>query len=281
MVKSKYSWTEEKIERYIKEGRGTGELSEYKPWLTIQDVPSKGKVRRVKGWKTKRNHHLLSKLERNFFYICEWSDHIIDTREQFPLDRIETLRIANEIGVRHPFDKDTETPIVMTTDFLLTIRQNGNLTYLARTIKPSEYLEDPRVIEKFEIELRYWTERKVDWKIVTEADLSDVFFRNMEAIRDSYFLTDEEDVTLLNTYFNFLQFSTKKVPWKSLLECSEEFDREYNLDSGTAIAFTRHLIASKKLIIDIMKKIDFRRTKLEEITLCGNKVDDVYEYFIS
>jgi len=41
MDKRTNKWTEEKIARYHAEGRGSGELSNYKPWLTIQDFPSK------------------------------------------------------------------------------------------------------------------------------------------------------------------------------------------------------------------------------------------------
>ena len=59
-AKTPKGWTEAKIARYVKEGRGQGELSTYKPWLTIQDVPSSGRVHRVMGWKTEREHHFLS-----------------------------------------------------------------------------------------------------------------------------------------------------------------------------------------------------------------------------
>lgn len=48
MGKRVYEWTEKKIEKYIKEGRGEGELSNYKPWLTIQNVSSSGNNNRLK-----------------------------------------------------------------------------------------------------------------------------------------------------------------------------------------------------------------------------------------
>lgn len=44
MPKRQTGWTEAKISRYLKEGRGQGELALYKPWLTVQDVPSMGRV---------------------------------------------------------------------------------------------------------------------------------------------------------------------------------------------------------------------------------------------
>lgn len=55
------------IEKWIKEGRGSGIGSDYKPWIRIQDVSSLGRSHRLKGIKTKRKHEFLSDLERNYF----------------------------------------------------------------------------------------------------------------------------------------------------------------------------------------------------------------------
>lgn len=41
MAKYRVPWSEEKIAKYISEGRGSGESKEYKPWLTVRYVPSK------------------------------------------------------------------------------------------------------------------------------------------------------------------------------------------------------------------------------------------------
>ena len=40
---------------------------------------------RLKGIRTNRQHEFLSGLERNYFHITEFSESIIDVREQFPL----------------------------------------------------------------------------------------------------------------------------------------------------------------------------------------------------
>lgn len=89
-----------KIEKWIKEGRGTGIGSEYKPWLNIQDVASMGRSTRLKGIKTNRQHEFLSDLERNYFYLTEYSDFVVDIREQFPLLPLEeTIVIADELGI--------------------------------------------------------------------------------------------------------------------------------------------------------------------------------------
>lgn len=106
------------IEKWIKEGRGSGVGIDYKPWLKIQDVSSLGRSTRLKGIKTNRQHEFLSDLERNYFYLTEYSDEVIDIREQFPLLPLEeTIVIADELGIKHPTDLKTGKPIVMTTDF--------------------------------------------------------------------------------------------------------------------------------------------------------------------
>ena len=48
-----------------------GELMEYKPWIQIQDFPSKGIVSRVKGRTTGRIHHLMSNLELRYFLLLD------------------------------------------------------------------------------------------------------------------------------------------------------------------------------------------------------------------
>ena len=85
MAKRNRGMTKEAILKRWKEGYGQGESSQYKPWLTIQDVPSNGQVNRPLGWKTGRVHHLMSLNELRYFYLLEWSPVVADIREQFPL----------------------------------------------------------------------------------------------------------------------------------------------------------------------------------------------------
>lgn len=64
MAKHRLNWSEEKYNRFIKEGRGQGIGKEYKPWLTVQDYPSLGRVSRVFGWKTGRCPCKINSAER-------------------------------------------------------------------------------------------------------------------------------------------------------------------------------------------------------------------------
>jgi hypothetical protein len=127
LARQRYGVDEDRIARFQKEGRGQGRGADYHPWLTIQDVPSQGRSHRLKGIKTGRVHHLLSDIERDIFYLFDWADAVTDIREQFPLDRDITRRIADDLGVIHPRDVGSGTPLVMTTDFLVDTIHDGRM----------------------------------------------------------------------------------------------------------------------------------------------------------
>ncbi|MET3698387.1 TnsA endonuclease-like protein [Bacillus oleivorans] len=281
MSNSRYTWTEDKIARFYKEGRGSGELSNYLPWLTIQDVPSKGRSHRPKGWKTKRKHQLLSDLELSYFYYLEWSNKVVDIREQFPLNREETLKIAAEKNIPHPFESSTQTPIVMTTDFLVTSRVENKICYLARSIKPSEELEDPRVMEKLEIERQYWEDKGVEWIVIDEKILSKQFFKNLKYIHEYYDLVNHEEEEMSLQFLEYLNSQIHKHTEKKLISCCNEFDSLYNLDDGSSIYFIRHLYARKYLLSNDMEKaIQPHKISLNEISIQGG-IDRSYGSSIS
>lgn len=248
MPKRQTGWTEAKISRYIKEGRGQGELALYRPWLTIQDVPSSGRVHRFIGWKTTRQHHLLSDLEFNYHCFCDWAENILDIREQYPLERELTLKIAEELGINHPVDKKTNTPIVMTTDCFLTMREGSSVVYKARTLKYEKDLNDKRIIEKFEIEKCYWERQGIDWAIVTEKELPVTFISNLKFLRDAYFIDDPETVALLIEEWSSFT--------GSILANLQAFDMKYNFEVGTAISLYKHALAKKLLKVNMHEKIN-------------------------
>ncbi|ALC87386.1 hypothetical protein AM499_17370 [Bacillus sp. FJAT-22090] len=266
MSKNKYSWTEQKIARFYKEGRGSGELNHYLPWLTIQDVPSDGRSHRPKGWKTGRIHQLLSDLELSYFYYLEWSKKVIDIREQYPIERENTLQIASEKNIPHPFDKSTQTPIVMTTDFLITCRVNNNIIHLARSIKPSIKLEEDGVMGKLEIERQYWEDRDIEWALIDEKVMSTQFKKNMKYIHEYYNLEKGQEEELSLHFLDYLAKELQLNPTKQLATCCDEFDSLYNLDDGSSIYYMRHLYARQYIeACDMEKTIQPHNISLSEI----------------
>lgn len=256
MAKRRRAITQKVIVEWLKDGRGQGEGPDYKSLYTIQSVASRGRVHRIKGWKHGRVHHLLSDLEKYCFLIFEWMVLIIDIREQFPLlPQEETLAIADEIGVRHPRDPVTKYPVVMTTDLLLTEKQNQKLGYYARAVKYWDDLRDSRTIEKLEIERRYWLARGINWRIMTERHISPVFVDNVWWAHPYFLLTDLyplsanliEDVALALTQ----KVLTVDAP---LREITRQCDAEFGLERGWSLSIVRHLIANKRWEIDMYSR---------------------------
>ncbi|KYE94421.1 hypothetical protein AIZ15_23685 [Salmonella enterica subsp. enterica serovar Typhimurium] len=149
-------------ENALGDGIGVGYGQSYQPWLRAQDVKSRGNRSIVFGLKTFRNHHLLSSVESNFFYLAEFNDSVIDIREQFPLFPLRlTQQIANHLHFQHPMVRGVRgVPVevlnVMTTDFLLTLRTpEGGLRYKAIAVKHNESIPE-REAQKLEIERMFW-----------------------------------------------------------------------------------------------------------------------------
>jgi hypothetical protein len=261
MAKRIRGFTKDKYEKWLNEGRGQGIGIDYKPWLTIQDVPSRGRCQRLRGNKIPRQHELLSDQESNYFYIVEFADSITDIREQFPLLPIEqTLAIAEKLNIEHPRDPKTGEYVVMTTDFLLTISSDGANKLAARTIKSVDELDNKRQIEKFEIERRYWEIKDIDWRIVSEKEIDITAASNINSVRAFFSLEDKLGFENLTSS----QISSLKDAFKEELHgdavsvrcLAEEFDKRMMLEPGTSIALFKHLVITKRIRIDIRQPLD-------------------------
>jgi hypothetical protein len=260
MAKRHRGATPKSIQKRIDEGRGDGYGVDYKPWLTIQDVSSIGLVHRIKGSKHGRVHHLMSNLERDYFYLLEWSEKVTDIREQYPLLPIEeTIRLADNCGLRHPYDPFTRHPIVMTTDFVVTLKSGGTTRMIARTAKYSDQLSRRRVLEKFEIERRYWVEKDIDWAIITERDINQILVRNIELFL-SYRQIDDRglspsQISLATSALNSNLIGTHL----SIAQLAAQCDMELELPIGSSLTVAYHLIATKVWLIDLSQTFNPQR----------------------
>lgn len=253
MAKHRVAWTSRTYHRRLKEGRGSGTLQEYKPWITIHDLASKGYVSRVMGLTTGRIHHLLSRNETAFFFILDASDKVKDIREQFPLlDVKETVAIAESAGIRHPRDPQSRYPYVLTSDFVITTESG----ICVRSVKGSSELSKLRVREKLEIERRYWTERGADWKIVTEEQIDYQKARNLEWIRKSVSLPEmlPAGVSLEDILACFLERYRKTV--LPVCEVARLTEEEFRLDAGKGLLVYQYLIMKKVVEADLSLPMD-------------------------
>lgn len=257
MAKHKRVWNESQYRRYLAEGRGQGTMETYKPWVQIQDFPSKGIVSRVKGRKTGRVHHLMSNLELGFFYLLDWSEITSDIREQYPLDDIaDAISVAEEAGIRYPYDKSSGFPYVMTSDFLITKHDE----MVARAVKPSSELKKPRVREKLEIERRYWQRRGVSWKLVTEKEIPRTKVRNIEWLcsgMSAYELIADERQRAACAAFFIELYENADLPLAMILQ---RVEHDFDLVKGTGISVFKMLICEKKIVLNLDEEIDLTRT---------------------
>ncbi len=255
MSKYDLSWNQEKLQRYIKEGRGQGEGKDYKPWITVHDFPSEGITTKLPSPKTGRSSHFLSLNEYRLYLLLEWAGKVTDIREQYPMDLKETMRIAEELGIKHPEDNVSKVPYVMTTDFMITMNNEGKKTYVVRTVKPAKMLESKNVIEHFEIERRYWLEKGIDWRIVTDLDIPVQLASNIEWAYYSYNLSGgvNEDEEILLYYGELLKERLATLDSRIVTVCSR-LDSEMNLETGTSLHIFKYLLTRKEIVMDMFTK---------------------------
>ena len=282
MAKYKIEWTEEKYKRFIKEGRGQGEGKDYKPWLTIHDFPSMGRATRIFGWKTQRIHHLFSDLQLRYFYLLDWEDSVIDIREHYPLlDLQESIcnGVNNEIG--DFVDRKTKVPYVLSTTFLITIcNSNGQIQYVARSLKNASQLEKKTTLKRLEAERRYWESKNIDWGIVTNKDINVTRAKNIEwlhsmgneGIYDG--IIDSQYAELADGLL--YRFIDSKQPVRRILS---KFEEDYGLDRGMGILLFKKLLIDKRVGVDMDKPIDLNilaeslilKHDGKEIKLCSTR----------
>ena len=120
MSRNRRAWNQSIYNKYLREGRGQGIGTDYDSWIHVQDFPSLGMVSRVSGTTTGRIHHLMSNLELSVFYLLDWSDNVLDIREQYPLlDLAQAVEIAERANIKYPYDPESGFPYVLTSDFYL------------------------------------------------------------------------------------------------------------------------------------------------------------------
>jgi hypothetical protein len=248
--------TQADIERYIAQGYGQGQGAEYRPWLRVQDVPSQGRSRKVSGLKVNRNHHLLSDLEFAYFVVLEFSEDVVDIREQYPLLPTSDLQqIAHARSIRYPKFAGTDLPYVLTTDFLVTYKaSNGTTQLAARTVKYSDALEPSksleRTLQKLEIERCFWLEQGVDWGIVTQKAIPAALSENLQWLRQAA----EVDKGLLQPGIQqrFLDALDRLNPADRILSANIRMaGQAAHMHYKDATQLFKHLVWHKSILLDL------------------------------
>lgn len=227
------------------------------------------------GRKTRLNSqgrpvHLLSDLEVRAFRHFQWEPCVIGIEEQYYLEVEETTRIALEAGIKHPLDVKTKAPFEMTTDLVVYYRtQEGGERRIARSVKRSEDIEATlaspqrqrsvkRTIEKLEIERRYWSERGVDWAILTQLDLSETRTRTIEMLLEIKLDPDRPD-GFWQDIANRIHEAILVGDGFRIVDLQRQLHDSGMVDKADFTMCFRHLCATRQLIFDMEKRNDLLR----------------------
>ncbi len=245
-----------------RQNRGIGRLKDYKPWIRVIEVPSKGRSHRVYCEKTSRHHELLSDMEEYFFWLCVWDERVIDIREQFPLlPQLKTLSIASKFGFQHPSYKNND--IVMTTDFVITMLKHGKMVDIARSVKTKKDLEKSRTREKLAIERQFWTDKQIDWALITEESFSIYFAKNIKML--SGIQKWRFNVPIQKEHIELLckMLLAKHTRAIDCIPITISLDDQFKLEPGTSLNILKWLIWTKQINVNMNKEVlDFRKLEL-------------------
>ncbi|GHX10140.1 heteromeric transposase endonuclease subunit TnsA [Vibrio cholerae] len=250
MAGKKYVNNELQNQKWLREGRGSGHGSDYKPWLTVMDLSSQGRSHRVFGHKSQRTHHLLSDLELAVFLLLEWSRSTVDIREQFPLRLEDTKALALESGIDHPSVRGVLQ--VMSSDFLVNTTDTCQPKF-ALQAKYAEALSDARTIEKLELERRYWLQKGVPWWLITEKDIPSVVTQNISWLYPAQ--RDEIEIDALMERAAFYQHHFQNAPERSVIEVAKQLDTAYQQPMGQSLLEIRQLLAQRCFLFNILTPV--------------------------
>lgn len=270
MPKKNNQISEKTLLKWVKEGRGSGRGSQYRPWLTVRDLPSLGRVHRIFGHKSQRTHHLLSDLELAVFLLLEWLSEVTDIREQFPLDRSLTKQLALDAGIRHPAQQGTDH--FMSTDFLVNTTNESEPKY-ALQVKYMNALDDERTVEKLELERRYWIEKGIPWYLITEQQVPKAVLANIEWLYPAGRRTEDDELPL--EQIEFYQHHFSQAGNTTIIEMCKKLDIAYDLEPGESLSEVRILLAKRYFDFDFFTPI--RKLKASEITAADSRhIREVY-----
>ncbi|EGR1560720.1 heteromeric transposase endonuclease subunit TnsA [Vibrio parahaemolyticus] len=256
------------FKRALKQNYGLGEGASYTPWIRVQDVKSHGHSGKIEGIKSGRTHHTLSEHESCFFYLAEFSDSVIDIREQFPLLPLSlSLKISQSLSVEHPKHPITKDPIIMTTDFLLTCSDGQRVWYEAVCVKPREKLSDKRTAEKLDIERVWWELLGVPFHIFYLSELNQIKSKNIQWITD---VKRKKCPSTLNE-FRGVAKHLLTIGTMQLNEICEIFSHEIGISQDDALVLLKSLLADKEVTVDLSRPIVLSgMIEIMEIKIDGN-----------
>lgn len=254
---SPYYSSNPKVKKFIKEGRGQGVGTDYIPWVKTHEFSSKGRATRILGVKIPRIFHLQSDNMYRAFLTFEYSS-VLDIRESYPLlDVMEVIDNKDDLRFEKFLDKQTGDPFVITTSFLLTVKEpDGSEKYVARTVKSTSELSRKTTWENLEIQRRYFESKGISWKIITDKQLPRQLAKNIEWVRETLLKGSEGELNKETLSLSLLQYLLENDV-QPLKEVLRSFYKREGLEKGAGLFLFRYLVAKREIQLDMNKVIDF------------------------
>lgn len=240
-----------RIRLRIADGRGQLKGKNYKSGIYTYEIPSKGKTARVRGYTTKRIHHCLSQIEKNYLVLLDYDPEVTEILDQAFLSLEDTLLIAAEMHIRHP--EADGVPAQMSTDFVYC--RNGQ--WYATAIKSSQDIKKERTLQKLRIEEAYWKKKGIPWTLVTEKDIPMCKVNNLrwlylgELSVDSLIPKTNQRQSIIAGFLEL--YGDYSIPFNEITETMESY---YHLHSGTMLQLFKWLVREKRIILDLSVPID-------------------------
>lgn len=173
--------------RKLAEGRGSGELAFYIPWIYVEELNSRGTAESYPDPIHKRAVQLLSCGELRAYLKYRFDEMVYDIREQYPLLEVQrAYQIAQEVGIDYPMIGSEK--VIMTTDMYIVYKDKK---IKAISCKPNHHDLDESDKGKIYIESRYWNDIGVEFVMVDTNKISKTLAMN---IRNAFEYYDEKDV---------------------------------------------------------------------------------------
>ncbi|MDF8365303.1 TnsA endonuclease N-terminal domain-containing protein [Achromobacter anxifer] len=263
--------TETKLRQLFKEGRGSGHGPDYRSFITVFDLSSIGQSRRVPSIKVGRTLHLLSGLEHNVYLLLERSKEVIDIREQYPLDRDQTLEVASRLGLKHPVYPHSEVPVVMTVDFLVDFVRDGKRSVEAIAVKTSAELRSKRSVAKLEIARTTLQDMGIPHHLILDTKLPHRAVENIQWIYSARSGDDEttENGNSVEAHLDDFEQQLKYADGLTTARAAcESFDAARSLEAGTSIRLLKRLMIERRVRAPLTAT-EILDTPLGEITTSG------------
>lgn len=222
--------------------------------LKVTTFSSKGRATRLYSDKCKGGiAHLQSDNQLRTFLILEWDDDVKKIEVNTELYGLEeVLSNVDDLNLNRFRNKETGELFQLHTNFLVTIKPyRGIYKQIAISVKSTSELERKTVIEKLEIEKRYWKQRRIEFFVITDKEIDKIFTNNIlwaREARSNKSLTNKE--ALAEKLYYFME-DNKEIVTKKLLE---DFDKKEGVKEGTGLFLLRYLISLKQIVVDMKKE---------------------------